>query len=105
MLIPWRGRRHFHKADCLPILSLYNKASVCVCVDPTQQTYLSIADFSLFIHAHSLTMLHEEKSVTIVSGTISCDQGSTILKEELKSMKQHNLALPLRQPPYSQQKM
>jgi hypothetical protein len=24
----WRGRRHFHKADCLPIL----KASVCVCV-------------------------------------------------------------------------
>ncbi len=27
----WRGRRHFHKADCLPILSLFNKASVCVC--------------------------------------------------------------------------
>jgi hypothetical protein len=26
----WRGRRHFHKADCLPILSLFNKASVCV---------------------------------------------------------------------------
>jgi hypothetical protein len=25
-----RGRRHFHKADCLPILSLFNKASVCV---------------------------------------------------------------------------
>ncbi len=25
----WRGRRHFHKADYLPILSLFNKASVC----------------------------------------------------------------------------
>jgi hypothetical protein len=25
----WCGRRHFHKADCLPILSLFNKASVC----------------------------------------------------------------------------
>ncbi len=24
----WRGRRHFHKADCLPILSLFNKARV-----------------------------------------------------------------------------
>ena len=25
----WRERRHFHRADCLPILSLFNKASVC----------------------------------------------------------------------------
>ncbi len=24
---------HFHKAECLPILSLFNKASVCVCTD------------------------------------------------------------------------
>ncbi len=26
-----RGRRHFHKAECLPILSLFNQASASVC--------------------------------------------------------------------------